>query len=59
LARENYPALVRYGIIEKTKEYTIANANRAYLPQGSFSAQASWQSDVTKINLDCRRGCRP
>ena len=59
LARENYPALIRYGIIEKTKEYTIANANRAYLPQGGFSAQASWQSDVTKINLDLPEGCRP
>ncbi len=59
LARENYPAMARYGIIEKTKEYTIANANRAYLPQGSFNAQASWQSDVTKINLDLPEGMPP
>lgn len=59
LARENYPAVIRYGIIEKTKEYTIANANRAYLPQGSFIAQASWQSDVTKINLDLPEGMPP
>ncbi len=59
LALNNYPAVSRYNIIEKTKEFNIANANRAYLPQGSFSAQASWQSDVTKIDLDLPEGMPP
>ena len=51
-AEANYPAVVQYGIIEKTKEYNISNANRAYLPQGILSAQGTWQSDVTGIDLN-------
>lgn len=52
MAEANYPAVARYGIIEKTKQFDIANAGKAYLPQGTISAQASWQSDVTSIDLD-------
>lgn len=48
----NYPAIVRYDIIEKTKEFNIANASKAYLPQGTLSAQGTWQSDVTSFQLD-------
>ena len=51
-AESNYPAIVQYDIIEKTKEFNIANANKAYLPQGTLSAQGTWQSDVTSIDLD-------
>lgn len=32
-ARENYPMIRQYGLIEKTKEYTLKNANKAFLPQ--------------------------
>ncbi len=55
----NYPAIARYGIIEQTKNYDIANANRAYLPQGTLSAQATWQSDVTQISIDMPEGMPP
>lgn len=51
-AEANYPAIARYDIIEKTKEFDISNANRAYLPQGILSAQATWQSDVTHLVVD-------
>jgi outer membrane protein TolC len=51
-AESNYPAIARYDIIEKTKEFNIANANKAFLPQGTLSAQGTWQSDVTSINLN-------
>ncbi|WP_286834158.1 MULTISPECIES: TolC family protein [unclassified Proteiniphilum] len=51
-AKTNYPAIARYNIIEKTRYFSIDNANRGYLPQGSISSQAAWQSDVTKIDLD-------
>ncbi len=51
-AEANYPAIARYDIIEKTKEFNIANANKAYLPQGTLSAQGTWQSDVTSIDLN-------
>ena len=54
-AEANYPAIARYDIIEKTKEFDLSNANRAYLPQGTLSAQATWQSDVTQIG---RASCR-
>ena len=51
-AEANYPAIAMYDIIEKTKEFNIANANKAYFPQGSFIAQGIWQSDVTSIDLE-------
>ena len=52
LARENYPLIQRYGLIERSESYTLANALRGYLPQVSFMAQATYQSDVTKLPLD-------
>lgn len=53
-ARANYPLIKQYGLIEKTKEYNLSNAAKGYLPQVTFSAQATYQSDVTEIpiNLD-------
>ena len=50
-AAEHYPAIARFDVIEKTKNFNLANANTAYLPQLSLGAQATWQSDVTKIDL--------
>jgi len=51
-AEANYPAIVRYDLIEQTKNFNMANANKAYLPQGTLSAQGTWQSDVTSIDLN-------
>lgn len=53
-AEYHYPAIAQYDIIEQSKEFDIKNANMAYLPQLSLGAQATWQSDITKldINLD-------
>lgn len=48
----HYPLIKRYGLIEKTKEYNISNANKGYLPQLSLSAKARYQSDVTEIPID-------
>jgi outer membrane protein TolC len=48
-ARENYPLLKQYGLIEKTADYNLSNANKAYLPQVSLLAKATYQSDVTAI----------
>lgn len=45
-ARENYPAIAQYGIIEKTAGFNLSNASKAWLPQGSVSAQLTWQNDV-------------
>jgi len=38
LAVENYPLIKQYELIEKSKEYTLSNANKAYLPQISVTA---------------------
>lgn len=32
LARENYPMIQQYELIEMTREYTLSNANKNYLP---------------------------
>lgn len=49
LAKQNYPLVKQYDLIEKTKEYSLANAQKAYLPQFHVSGQASYQSEVTQI----------
>ena len=51
-AQANYPLIKQYGLIEKTKEYNLSNAAKGYLPQVTFSAQATYQSDVTEIPID-------
>jgi len=38
LAVKNYPLIKQYELIEKTKEYTLSNAGKAYLPQVSLTA---------------------
>lgn len=48
-AQENYPLTKQYGLIEKSKEYNLANAGKGYLPQLSLSAKMTYQSDVTEI----------
>jgi outer membrane protein TolC len=38
LAIRNYPLIKQYELIEKTKEYTLSNAGKAWLPQVSVTA---------------------
>ena len=49
LARENYPLIRQYGIVEQTEEYNLKNASMAYVPQLSLSGQATYQSDVVSF----------
>lgn len=51
-ARNNYPQIHQYGLIEQTERYDLSNAGKAWLPQFSMSAKASYQSDVTKLPFD-------
>lgn len=46
MAREHYPFIRRYGLIEQSRDYTLSNAARAWLPQVTLSGQATLQSDV-------------
>ncbi len=51
LAKTAYPLAKQKDLIEKSKDYNIENAKKGYLPQINFSAQATYQSDVTSIDL--------
>ena len=48
-AEQNYPLVRQYGLIEKTTDLTVANIQKAWLPQVSASAQATYQSDVASF----------
>ena len=52
MARQNYPLVRQYGLVERTARYNLANASKGYLPQISLSGKASYQSDVTQIPID-------
>ena len=49
LARQNYPLIKQYDLIEKSRTYNLAYAAKSYLPQLSLQARASWQSDITEF----------
>src|SRR5690606_32976482 len=51
MAKQNYPLIKQYTLIEKTREYSIANAQKGYLPQFNIAGQATYQSAVTQIPI--------
>jgi len=51
-AKLNYPQIKQYELIEKSRDYSLSNAGKAYLPQVTLAAKATYQSDA--INLDMR-----
>jgi outer membrane protein TolC len=51
MARRNYPLVKQYALIERSKEYSIDNASKGYLPQFVVAGQASYQSAVTQIPI--------
>ena len=52
LANENFPLVKQYELIEKTRDFSIENAQKAYLPQFGIYGQATYQSDVTQLPFD-------
>src|ERR1700754_3186107 len=50
-ARNNYPAIRQKDLVKKTAGLNIDNLSKAFLPQLQLNGQASYQSDVTKINI--------
>jgi outer membrane protein TolC len=52
LAKRNYPLVMQYGLIEKSKTYSIDNVSKGYLPQVNIGGQVTYQSDVTKPTLN-------
>lgn len=51
-AKENYPIYRNTGILENLSRFSIKNANKNYFPQLNFSAKASYQSDVTSVDIE-------
>ncbi|MDR0573813.1 MAG: TolC family protein [Tannerella sp.] len=51
-AQANYPLIKQYDLIDKSKNYDLSNAGKGYLPQVTFSAKATYQSDVTQLPVD-------
>ena len=46
LARENFPLIKQYGLIEQSSKYTLDNLKHSWLPQVNLSAQATYQSET-------------
>jgi outer membrane protein TolC len=49
LARDNYPLIKQRDLITKTKDYSVSNAAKGYLPSLSVNGQATYQSAVTNF----------
>lgn len=52
LANANYPLVQQYELIARSRDYSIENAQKAYLPQVGVYGQATYQSDVTRIPIE-------
>lgn len=48
-ARKNYPAIKKYGLIEKTKEFSISNISKSYLPQFYTNIDYTYVSTVPEF----------
>ncbi len=51
-ARKNHPLFEQLRYLEEASRLKLRNLTFEYLPRLSIGGQASYQSDVTKINLD-------
>jgi len=49
LARANYPLIKQQDLITKTREYSVSNAAKGYLPAFSVNGTANYQSAVTTL----------
>ena len=50
-ARANYPQIKQFGLIQRSADYNLSNAGKAWLPQVSLSVRATYQSEATSINI--------
>ncbi|MBX2920871.1 MAG: TolC family protein [Chitinophagaceae bacterium] len=50
LAKANYPAIKKMDLIAKTSVYDIQNAYKKFIPQVSFSGQATYQSQTVSFS---------
>lgn len=50
-ARDNYPLIKQFELIESSKKYDVENLSKKYLPQIVLNAQASLQSEVIALPI--------
>ena len=46
LARENYPLIKQYALIEQSSQFTFSNLTHSWFPQVNLSAQATYQNET-------------
>jgi outer membrane protein TolC len=51
-AETNYPLVKQKGLIDKTTQYNLSNLSKGYFPQLNIGGQATYQSEVTQIQLN-------
>ncbi|MBI2729137.1 MAG: TolC family protein [Sphingobacteriales bacterium] len=51
LARQNYPLIKQQDLINKTRDISVENLQKNFLPQFSLNGQATYQSAVTEIKV--------
>jgi len=56
LSQQNYPLIKQRELIKQTTSYTIDNLSKGFLPQINLSGQATYQSEVTEVNLPAAPG---
>ena len=49
LAKEHYPLMKRNALLEKTRDYTVENVSKGWLPQINVVGQATYQNEVTQL----------
>ncbi len=51
LSEQNYPVIRQKDLIKQTEDFTFKNLNTGFLPQLSLNGQATYQSDVTRVDI--------
>lgn len=51
LAQQHYPVIRQRELIQQTTGFTLENLNKGYLPQFGLSGQATYQSEVTGVQI--------
>ena len=55
-ARQNYPQIKQFDLIQKSADFNLSNASSAYLPQVTLSGRATLQSDAINLTLNLPSG---
>ena len=52
MARQNYPQIKLFDLIDATEKYDLSIASSSWIPQFSVSGKATWQSDVVEMPFE-------